>query len=89
MMYQLDGKFVAKENCGDELFGYLSEASKEMEKLPECNAYHVEKDSDSPDIIHVHEEWTDEAAHLNSLQLDVTQKLIENAKPIIKGMERE
>lgn len=65
----------------------LLEAAESMETLDECEIYLVNI-ADEPNSVYVYEVWTDESSHQASLSLEVTQKLISQAKPIITGMER-
>ncbi len=66
----------------------LLEAAESMETLDECEIYVVNITDNEPNSVYVYEVWTNESSHQASLSLEVTQKLVSQAKPIITGMER-
>lgn len=59
-----------------------------MEKVETCDLYVVSTNMEDPNAVYVFEVWKDEQSHQNSLSYEVTQKLIQEAKPFIAGMER-
>jgi quinol monooxygenase YgiN len=86
--FGLFGKLIATEGNRDLLVEILLEAATSMENLADCEVYVVNISPDDRDSVFVYEVWKSESAHQNSLTLDVTQTLIQRAKPIIAGMER-
>ncbi|MFD1738868.1 putative quinol monooxygenase [Bacillus salitolerans] len=86
--FGLFGKLIAKDGERETLVNILLEAAESMENLDECEVYLVNVSSDEPNSVFVYEVWKDENAHKASLSLEVTQTLIQRAKPIIAGMER-
>ena len=86
--FGLFSKLVAVEGKRDDLVKILLEASKSMEEVDECELYVVSLGNESSDSIYVYEVWANEDAHHASLALEVFQILIQNAKPIIAGMEK-
>jgi len=86
--FGLFGKFIIKEGERDNMVNILLEASISMNNLEECEIYVVNISQDEPNSVYVYEVWRNEAAHQASLNLEATQQLIKQAKPIIVGMER-
>ncbi|MBW3620801.1 MAG: antibiotic biosynthesis monooxygenase [Actinobacteria bacterium] len=85
-MFGLVGSLTAAEGRGDELEGYLLEASRELGQVSTCHLYLVSRVPDEPEVVHVVEVWDDEGAHRASLELAAVQRLISRARPIIVGM---
>lgn len=85
-MYGVNGYLIAKEGKRDELLSYLLEAAAAMEELAGCLIYSVGIDPEDESRVYVYEVWQDEAAHKQSLTLEVFNRLIEKAKPIMDGM---
>src|SRR5699024_2003063 len=86
--FGLYNKFTTIEGKGDVLVDILLEASKSMEELNDCLLYVVSLDDDNTDSVYVYEVWSDKSAHQASLSMEVSQTLIQKAKPIIVGMEK-
>lgn len=86
--YGLFGKLTAVTGKREELLHILLEAAQSMQHVSGCLVYAVHTADEYPNDVIVYEVWQDEAAHQESLSLDVTQTLIRKAKPIIAGMER-
>ncbi|MRH41330.1 antibiotic biosynthesis monooxygenase [Aquibacillus halophilus] len=86
--FGLYGKINAVEGERDKLVEILLDAAKSMEQLDDCELYVVSISDSDPDGVFVYEVWNNEEAHQASLSLDVTQTLIERAKPIMAGMDR-
>jgi quinol monooxygenase YgiN len=86
--FGLYGKFSVKEGEQNTLVNILLEAAESMQNLKDCEIYIVSTSESEPSAVYVFEVWSDQQAHEASLQLEVTQKLIAQAKPIITGMER-
>lgn len=63
------------------------EAALEMQDVNGCLCYIVGQGAENTDDIWVYEVWKDAEAHQASLQLPVFEKLIEQARPLIAGME--
>jgi len=86
--FSLFGKFTVQEGQRDSMVEILLEAAESMNDLNECEVYLVSVSKDESDAVYVYEVWSNEEAHRASLSLEVTQQLIQRAKPIIMGMER-
>jgi len=86
--YSLFGKFTVQAGERDTMVDILLEAAESMAVLEDCEIYLVNTSENEPDSVYVYEVWSNEKAHQASLSLEVTQKLIQRAKPIITGMER-
>lgn len=86
--FSLFGKFTVEVSNQEKLAAILVEAAESMEAVEGCTIYLVSVSPDEPDAVYVYEVWDDEAAHQNSLTLEVTQTLISKARPLITGMER-
>ncbi len=86
--YSLFGKFAVEASNQKKLATILLEAAESMKAVDGCTIYIVSVSSEEPDAVYVYEVWDDEAAHKNSLTLEVTQTLISKARPLINGMER-
>ena len=85
--FGLYGKFTAIEGERDTLVEILLEAAKSMESLDDCEIYTVNISDKEPNSVYVYEVWSNQSAHQASLTLDSTKTLIQQAKPIIAGME--
>jgi quinol monooxygenase YgiN len=81
-------RFTVKDGQRDTFKNILLEAAHSMEDLKECEVYTVSFSNDDPNTVFVYEVWSDEKAHQASLDLDVTQRLIKRAQPLITGVER-
>lgn len=81
---------MAIEGELDTLLEILLEAAAGMEKLADCEMYMVNISDSEPNsvFVYVYEVWSNENAHQASLGLEVTQKLIQRAKPFIAAIER-
>jgi quinol monooxygenase YgiN len=86
--FGLYGKLIASEGKRDELTEILLDAAHSMKELQECEIYLVSITENDPNAVFVYEVWSNEQAHKASLSLEVTQTLIQKAKPILAGMER-
>lgn len=86
--YSLFGKLTALEGQGESLVTILLEAAESLENYEPCLAYLVHVSPDEADAVYVYERWTSEEAHQQSLTLESTQRLIQQARPILIGMER-
>lgn len=85
-MFGLVGTLEAVEGHGDELEGYLLEASRELDQVSTCRLYVVSRVASHPAVVHVVEVWDDEDAHRASLELEPVQRLIAKARPIVSAM---
>lgn len=65
----------------------LLQASKDLEEVEDCYIYSIGVNEEDLTKVFIYEVWKDEEAHKESLKLDAIKKLIEKAKPIIKGMD--
>ncbi|WP_046213440.1 putative quinol monooxygenase [Paenibacillus wulumuqiensis] len=86
--FGLFGKFTVQENQRDNMVSILLDAAESMKDLQECEIYTISIAENEPNCVYVYEVWSSEQAHQASLQLEATQTLIQQAKPIITGMER-
>ncbi|MBS4196215.1 putative quinol monooxygenase [Lederbergia citri] len=86
--YALFGKFIAKDGERETLVKILLTAADSMQDLDDCEIYLVNISPEEPNSVFVYEVWRDESAHQASLTLEAAQTLIQQAKPIIAGMER-
>jgi quinol monooxygenase YgiN len=86
--FGLFGKFIVQDGERDKLVSILLEAANSMVNLKECEVYHISISEDEPNSVFVYEVWSHQEAHQASLSLESTQKLITQAKPMIKEMER-
>ncbi|KSU47727.1 hypothetical protein AS033_15865 [Exiguobacterium indicum] len=70
----------------------LLNASRSMEKLEECEVYVVSVSDEEANVVYVYEVWSEvwsnETSHKASLNLAVTQTLIQKAKPLLENVER-
>ncbi|MFC0272847.1 putative quinol monooxygenase [Metabacillus herbersteinensis] len=86
--FSLFGKLIAKEGERDTLVDILLEAAASMENIIDCELYIVNVSDEDSNAVFVYEVWKNESAHQASLLLEVTQTLIQRAKPLLIGMER-
>ncbi|MBS4218535.1 antibiotic biosynthesis monooxygenase [Bacillus sp. FJAT-49711] len=86
--FALFGKLSAKDGQRDVLVNILLQAADSMRQLEDCEMYLVNISPEDPNSVFVYEVWIDESAHQASLSLEAAQALIQQAKPIIAGMER-
>jgi quinol monooxygenase YgiN len=81
-------RFTVKEGEQETFVKILLEAAHSMEELKECEMYTVNSSKDEPNTVFVYEVWSSEKAHQASLGLDVTQRVIKRARPLITAVER-
>lgn len=86
--YNIFGRFSVQEGKQGTIVEILLEAAESMKALSGCELYIVSTNASEPNHVYVYEVWENEQAHQASLTLDVTQTLIQQARPIITGMER-
>jgi len=86
--YCLFTKFFVSENKREEMVDILLNASRSMEKLEECEVYVVSVSDEEANVVYVYEVWSNETSHKASLNLAVTQTLIQKAKPLLENVER-
>lgn len=86
--FGLYGKLTAVEGKREELLNILLEAANSMKDVEGCDIYLVNVSNEHPNDVIIYEVWENAEAHQASLSLEVTQTLIQRAKPIIAGMER-
>ncbi|KOP31469.1 MULTISPECIES: antibiotic biosynthesis monooxygenase [unclassified Exiguobacterium] len=86
--YCLFTKFFVSENKREEMVDILLNASRSMEKLEECEIYVVSVSDEEANVVYVYEVWSNETSHKASLNLAVTQTLIQKAKPLLENVER-
>ena len=85
--FAVNGKLIAIRGKRDALTEYLLSAAQKMESLDTCYCYIVGVDPEDGDAVYIFEVWENEAAHQAALQMDVFQRLIDEARPLIAGME--
>lgn len=85
--YSVNGFISSSVEDREELLDVLLQASRELEEVEDCLIYSIGIDEEDVTKVYIYEVWRNAQAHKNSLQLEAIQKLIERAKPIIKGME--
>lgn len=85
--YGVNGKLMAQPGQGPQLLELLLQAAAGMADVAGCDCYIVGTNADEPDSVWVYEVWHDQAAHRASLALPVFQRLIEQARPLLAGME--
>lgn len=81
-------KFTAFRGRQEYLAEILVNAGDEMEELEGCQFYIVNLANERDTDIYVYELWESQEAHQDSLTLNVTQALIQKAKPYINSVER-
>ncbi|HEY2420532.1 MAG TPA: antibiotic biosynthesis monooxygenase family protein [Neobacillus sp.] len=86
--FGLFNKFIAKEGERDRLVNLLLAAANSMEDQDDCELYVVNISPEDANAVYVFEVWNNEKAHQASLSLAAAQALIQQAKPIIAGIER-
>lgn len=86
--YCLFTKFFVSENKREEMVDILLNASRSMEKLEECEVYVVSVSDEEANVVYVYKVWSNETSHKASLNLAVTQTLIQKAKPLLENVER-
>jgi quinol monooxygenase YgiN len=79
-MYGLIGRMTAVEGQRDALTAILLEG---LGRMPGCLSYIVAHDPADADAIWVTEVWTDQAAHLASLQGPEVREAIRKGRPLI------
>lgn len=84
--YSIFGNLIAKEGHQEELLGYLLDAAEGMKKIDDCYCYIVGINPEEKNAIYVFEVWENPEAHQASLELEIFKNLINQAKPIIAGM---
>lgn len=80
-------KFTTHTGQRDTLAQILLEAAGQMQEVDGCELYLVNIAEDEPETIWVNEVWRDAAAHQASLALEATKTLIQQARPLIAGIE--
>ncbi|KEO83703.1 putative quinol monooxygenase [Tumebacillus flagellatus] len=88
MAYGMYVKFTTQAGTRDELVRLLVDAADSMNHVEGCQVYIVNVSETEPDTIWVTEVWRDAAAHADSLKLEATQSLIQQARPYIAGIEQ-
>ena len=86
--FGLFGKFTVLEGQRERMVHILLEAADSMNDLADCEHYQISISEDEPNSVYIYEVWKNQEAHQASLLLKSTQTLIQQAKPLITGMER-
>ncbi|RCX21759.1 quinol monooxygenase YgiN [Fontibacillus phaseoli] len=85
--FGMNVKFTAKAGQRDALVQILLGAATAMEAIPECEKYMISVSDSEPDTIWVNEIWNDAGAHKASLDQEATKASIQQAMPLIAGVE--
>ncbi len=85
--YSVNGFISSSVEDREELLDILLQASRDLEEVEDCLIYSIGIDEEDVTKVYIYEVWRNEQAHKNSLQLEAIQKLVERAKPIIKGIK--
>ncbi|WP_409296033.1 putative quinol monooxygenase [Peribacillus sp. SCS-26] len=86
--FGLFGRFTAIQGERDMLAAILLQAARELGAMEECEAYQISFSQEDDYSVFVYEVWTSEEAHKNSLSQESVQALIQQARPLLAGMER-
>ncbi|NMP24952.1 putative quinol monooxygenase [Sulfobacillus harzensis] len=81
-------KFTAHDGQRDVLVQILLEAADSMALVDGCDLYVVNIPDDDPNGVWVTEIWRDSVAHEASLSLDTAMALIQQARPLIAGVDQ-
>ncbi|MNB75652.1 Antibiotic biosynthesis monooxygenase [compost metagenome] len=81
-------KFTAYEGSRDRLAQLLLEAAGGMEAVQGCDLYVVNLQDNDASSVWVTEIWSDPSAHQASLSLEESKRLIQEARPLIAGIEQ-
>lgn len=85
--FTMYGKLIAQPGKREELAQMLLQAAEGLQSNPNCELYIVNVSEDDPDAIWVTELWRDADAHAASLKDEQTIALIQQARPLIAGVE--
>jgi quinol monooxygenase YgiN len=85
-MYGLIGRIRAVPGKRADLASILT---MEDGAMPGCLSYIVAEDPADADLLWVTEVWTDQSAHLASLQLPSVQAAIAKGRPLIAGFDSQ
>lgn len=85
--YSMTGKFIAQPGKREELTQILLQAAEGLKDNADCELYLVNVSEDDPDAIWVMELWRSTEAHANSLKDPAAAALIQQARPLIAGIE--
>ncbi|WP_169084378.1 putative quinol monooxygenase [Paenibacillus sp. PL91] len=85
--FTMYGKLIAQPGKREELAQMLLHAAEGLQSNPSCELYIVNVSEDDPDAIWVTELWKDADAHAASLKDEQTIALIQQARPLIAGVE--
>lgn len=86
--YGLYTKFTTQEGQRDTLVEMLLKAASAMESVEGCSLYIVNVPEDEANAVWVTEIWSDPLAHQTSLSLEESKALIQQAMPLIAGVEQ-
>ncbi|MDQ1911413.1 antibiotic biosynthesis monooxygenase [Paenibacillus sp. GD4] len=79
--------FTTQPGQRDRLLAILLEAGAVMENVKECEVYLVHVSDTEADTIYVTEVWGSQEAHKASLDEEATKASIQEAMPLIAGVE--
>ncbi|RCW49553.1 putative quinol monooxygenase [Paenibacillus prosopidis] len=85
--FTMYGKLIAQPGKREELAQMLLQAAEGLQSNPNCELYIVNVSEEDPDAIWVTELWRDADAHAASLKDEQTIALIQQARPLIAGVE--
>ncbi|MEF2965572.1 antibiotic biosynthesis monooxygenase [Paenibacillus sp. M1] len=85
--YGMNVKFTAKAGERDALAQILLGAAAAAEGFEGCEKYIISLSETEPDAVWVTEIWSGEEAHQASLNNEAGKALIQQARPLIAGVE--
>ncbi|WP_236339971.1 putative quinol monooxygenase [Paenibacillus plantiphilus] len=85
--FAMFGKLTAHSGKREELVSLMLEASRSLNDMEGCELYIINESVDDPDVIWVTELWHDAQAHADSLKNEQVLSVIQQAKPLIAGVE--
>lgn len=85
--FGMNVKFTAKTGQRDALLQILLSAAAAMEGIADCEKYIVNVSESEPDAIWVNEIWSNDEAHQASLDQESSKAAIQQALPLIAGVE--
>lgn len=89
MSYALVNKMTTKDGKRDEVLDILLKSGSAFDENEHCLMYLVSKDKNAPNVIWVHDIWTDAESHEQSMQDETMQQYIKQAMPLLEGMPQQ
>lgn len=78
---------MAIDNKGGPLAALILQAANLAKSLPGNELYLVQRSLEDPDLIFITEVWTSQKAHQDSLNNPKILSIIEQARPLIEGID--